>query len=176
MKSKQPKKEKAGQRGGRPQATRLEQGKRDPYRHRNKRVDTKLAEPTVCTGCKAIYEEGRWLWADVADPTGQPTLCPACERIRDKQPAGEVRISGAFALAHRDEVLARARHVEQREKTEHPLQRIIEVRDDADEIVLTTTDVHVAHAIGVALHAAFKGELQAPWTEKGELLRVRWSR
>jgi hypothetical protein len=175
MKNKPPKKEKAGQRGGRRQPTRLEK-KTDPYRHRNKHVETKLAEPTVCSGCKAIYHEGRWLWGDVADPTGHPTLCPACERIRDKQPAGEVRISGEFALAHRDEILARARHVEQREKAEHPLQRIIEVRDDRDEIVVTTTDVHVAHAIGAALHAAFKGELQAPWAEKGELLRVRWSR
>jgi hypothetical protein len=175
MKNKQPKEEKAGKRGGRSQATRLEK-KHDPYRHGTNRGDTKLAEPTVCTGCKAIYQEGRWLWSDNPNPTGQPALCPACERIRDKKPAGEIRISGAFARAHRDEVLARARHIEEREKAEHPLQRIIEIRDEADEIVVTTTDVHVAHAIGVALHAAFKGELQAPWGEKGELLRVRWSR
>lgn len=175
MKSKQPKEEKAGQRGGRPQATRLDK-KRDSYRHRYKHVETKLSEPTVCSGCKAIYREGRWLWADVANPTGEPALCPACERIRDKRPAGEVRIAGPFAREHRDEILARARHVEEREKAEHALQRIIEVQDDGDEIVVTTTDGHVAHAIGTALHDAFKGQLDAPWVEKGELLRVRWER
>lgn len=175
MKSKQPKKEKAGQRGGRPQASRLDKN-RDSYRHGDKRDHTKLAEPTTCSSCKAVYQDGRWRWADVENPTGKRTLCPACEQIRDKRPGGEVRISGPFAREHRDEILARARHVEEREKADHPLQRIIEVRDDGEDLIVTTTDGHVAHAIGTALHDAFKGELHAPWVEEGELLIVRWQR
>jgi hypothetical protein len=175
LKGKQPKQAKAGQRGGRPQATRLDQ-KSDPYRKQGKHVEKKLAEPTVCSSCKAIYQEGRWHWARVANPTGKATLCPACERIRDHAPAGEVRISGPFAHEHRDEILARARHVEERERAEHALQRIMAVKDEGDEIVVTTTDEHLAHAIGTALHDAFKGELHAPWAQKGELMRVRWQR
>lgn len=175
LKGKQPKQAKAGQRGGRPQATRLDQ-KSDPYRKTTKRVEKKRAEPTVCSSCKAIYQEGRWVWSRVANPTGKPALCPACERIRDEFPAGEVRISGPFALEHRDEILARARHVEEREKAEHVLQRIMGVKDEGESVVITTTDEHLAHAIGKALHDAFKGELDAPWAQKGELMRVRWHR
>lgn len=173
MKSRQPKKDKAGKSGGRPQATRLEAVDR---KKKEKRGPRKPPEPVVCTGCKAVHHEGRWVWAHVASPTGKPTLCPACERVRDHDPAGEVRISGPFAHEHRDEILGRVRHVEEREKAEHPLQRLMAVKDEGDTIVVTTTDSHLAHAIGTALYDAFKGELDAPWVEKGELLRVRWQR
>lgn len=175
MKNKQPKKEKAGQRGGRMQPARGD-AHTDPYRKGGKHVEKKLAEPTVCTDCNAVYREGRWIWAKVAKPTGKPALCPACQRIREDAPAGEVRISGAFAAEHRDEILGRIRHVEEREKQEHPLQRVMAVRDEGAELVVTTTDPHLAHAIGVALHDAFKGELETPWPQAGELMRVRWQR
>jgi hypothetical protein len=176
MKSKQPKKERAGKSGGRPQPTRSEaQG--DTYRSKRGGVETKLAAATVCTGCGAVYGDGRWHWSQVTDPTGEHrALCPACQRIRDRYPAGEVCISGEFARAHRDEILARIRHVEEREKAEHPLQRLMDVREDGELLRVTTTDVHLANAIGRALHDAFKGELQVPWQEKGDLLRVSWIR
>ena len=173
--SKQPKEKRAGKSGGRPQATRDEhQG--DTYRKTRKHVEVKLSEPTVCSRCKAVYKEGRWTWAGVPNPTGSSTLCPACERIRDGYPAGEVHITGDFARAHRDEILARVRHVEEREKAEHPLQRLMDIKQEPDTVVITTTDVHLAHAIGTALHDAFKGELHAPWQQKGDLMRVKWSR
>ena len=175
MKSKQPKKEKAGRSGGKMQPSRSD-AHADPYRSKRKHVETKLAEPTVCSSCGAVYHEGRWTWPRVKPATGAPTLCPACHRIRDNEPLGEVRIAGAFAAEHRDEILARVRHVEAREKAEHPLQRLMAIRKAADETLVTTTDSHLAHAIGTALHDAFKGELSAPWTEKNETLRVRWSR
>lgn len=176
MKSKQPKKEKAGTRGGRPQPARSEaQG--DTYRSKRSGVEAKLATATVCSECGAVYDDGRWHWGPVAKPTGERrAVCPACHRIRDGYPAGEVRISGDFARAHRDEILARIRHVEAREKAEHPLQRLMDVRDEGEGLLVTTTDVHLAHAIGRALQDAFKGELHAPWQEKGDLLRVSWAR
>jgi len=175
MKSKQPKKEKAGQRGGKMQPARSD-SHGDPYRAKRKHVEAKLAEPTICSECGALYKEGRWTWPDVKPATGRPTLCPACLRIRDDAPLGEVRIGGAFAAAHRAEITARVRHVEDREKLDHPLQRVMAMREDGTELVVTTTDPHLAHAIGTALHAAFKGELHAPWSEAGELMRVRWTR
>ncbi len=176
VKGKQPKKERAAKSGGRPQATRLEQ-QGDVYRRKRKHVEVKAPEDIVCPECHAIRRAGRWCWATVPDPAGRAReLCPACQRIRDGYPAGEVRISGAFARAHRAEILARVRHVEEREQAEHPLNRLIGIRDEADAIVVTTADVHLAHAIGAALHDAFKGELQSPWVEEGVLLRVTWKR
>jgi hypothetical protein len=175
MKSKQPKKDKAGARGGKMQPARSD-SHNDPYRRKRKHVEAKPGELTVCSGCGAIVHEGRWVWPKDGPATGTPALCPACQRIRDAAPLGEVRISGEFARAHKDEILARVRHVEEREKRDHPLQRLIAVREENGELVATTTDPHLAHAIGSALHDAFKGDLHAPWSETGALARVRWSR
>lgn len=176
MKSKQPKKEKAGVRGGRPQPARREpQG--DTYRAKKKKVAVKLPTATVCAQCKAVFRDGRWRWPTVPPTVGRSrTLCPACQRIRDGYPAGEVHIGGAFARAHREEVLHRVRNVAEKEQAERPLNRLMAIRDAGEEVVVTTTDIHLAHAIGKALHDAFKGELVAPWSDEGDLLRVRWSR
>lgn len=176
MKSKQPKKELAGRRGGRPQPARREaQG--DTYRKKTKKVETKLPDVTVCTGCKAVFRGGRWRWAREGKPTGmRRELCPACQRIRDKYPAGEVTLRGEFARAHREEILAVVRNLEAKEKAEHPLNRLIEIRDEGDTVMVTTTDVHLAHSIGVALFHAYRGTLHAPWAQEGDLLRVSWER
>jgi len=176
LKSKQPKKVLAGKRGGRPQATRLEkQG--DTYRKKTKKVATKLPDVTLCPECKAIYRGGRWRWPSVARPSSsRRELCPACQRIRDKYPAGEVTLRGEFAKTHRDEVIGVVRNLEAKEKKAHPLNRLMEIRDEGDEVVVTTTDVHLAHAIGVALFHAYRGTLHAPWAQEGDLLRVRWER
>lgn len=170
-KGKGPKSRKASERAERPQPSRHK-----PERGKTDRPAGKLAEPKVCSSCHAIYREGRWQWPEVPNPAGEPTLCPACERIRDELPGGEIHISGEFAREHKEEILARVRHVEAREKAEHPLQRLMAIREAAGETVITTTDSHLAHAIGTALHDAFKGDLSAPWVEKNETLRVKWSR
>jgi hypothetical protein len=158
------------------EATRVErQG--DTYRRKIRKVEAKLPDVTACPDCGAIFRHGRWRWAEVPRPTGtHEERCPACRRIRDGYPAGEVTIRGEFARAHRDEVLARVRNLEQKERTKRPLNRLMDVRESGDVVVVTTTDVHLAHAIGSALFQAYRGTLHAPWAEEGDLLRVSWER
>src|SRR5262245_16782242 len=104
---------------------------------------------TLCPECGAVYSQGRWHWTDVADPSGDAReVCPACRRIRDADPAGEIRISGDFARAHREEIVSRVRNVEAREKTDHPLQRVMQIREESETLVVTTTDAHLVNAIG----------------------------
>lgn len=176
MKSRQPKKEKAGRRGGRIRATRNErQG--DTYRRKVQKVEVKLPDLTVCPDCRAVFRQGRWRWAEVERPSAmRRERCPACRRIRDGYPAGEVTIRGPFARANREEILGRIRNLEAKEKKRRPLNRLMEIREARDEVVVTTTDVHLAHAIGSALFQAYRGTLHAPWTEEGDLLRVQWER
>jgi NMD protein affecting ribosome stability and mRNA decay len=176
LKSRQPKKEKAGRRGGRMLATRGErQG--DTYRRKSRKVEVKLPDVTVCPGCEAVFRGGRWRWPKLAGPSGtRRETCPACRRIRDRYPAGEVTLRGEFARAHREELLARVRNLELKEKSKRPLNRLMEIRDTGDALVVTTTDVHLAHAIGAALFQAYRGSLHAPWAEEGDLLRVSWER
>lgn len=138
----------------------------------------KPTEGTVCPECAASYQGGRWSWDTPAEATAEQ-VCPACQRIADGYPAGIVHVGGAFAASHRDEIEGLVRNVEQRERGEHPLKRVMAI-EDADEggFAVTTTDAKLAEALGRALEKAYAGELvHAPTTaDRENLVRVRWTR
>jgi len=143
----------------------------DPYKAR-----THLHDPTVCERCHATYHEARWTWS-AAPADAARALCPACQRIRDRYPAGFVTLRGAFLAQHRDDILNLVRNVEAREKQEHPMNRLMEIEDRAPgEVVVTTTEVHLARAIGAAVHAAHKGDIDYQYGDEDSLLRVTWVR
>jgi len=136
----------------------------------------KLPDPTACPECGAMFRNGRWTWGE-PPADAHRTACPACRRIADDYPAGVVVAEGEFAAGHVEEILGLARNLEEREKREHPLKRIMSVSDPADgPIEIATTDAHLAHGIGDALHHAYQGELDARYTDKENLLRVHWRR
>jgi hypothetical protein len=68
------------------------------------------------------------------------------------------------------------RHHAEREKAEHPLQRIMEIDKTKVSTVVITTDIHLARGIGEALHHAYQGELEFHYNEQENLLRVVWER
>jgi len=148
----------------------LEGASDDAYRPGGKPHGTLL-----CPGCKAVFRRGRWIWG--AAPAGAiKRRCPACLRIAEGSPAGYISLSGAFFAAHRDEVLGRVKHCEQREKTTHPLERIMAIDAANGGVQVTTTSVHLARRIAHALESAFKGSLSLTYNHQDNLLRVRWSR
>jgi hypothetical protein len=142
----------------------------DPYQPRGK-----LPEPTVCSDCGALYHNGRWQWGAPPAHAGQ-ARCSACQRIHDAMPAGYISIKGQFALDHHDELLSLIRRVEEHEKSEHPLQRIMSMEQLADDLIVTTTDIHLARDIGEALQQAYKGELGFHYNKGEYLLLVHWHR
>jgi NMD protein affecting ribosome stability and mRNA decay len=142
----------------------------DPYK-----PGRKLRGATRCADCGAVFHRGRWSWR--ATPRHAAAgLCPACRRVRERLPAGFVRLRGPFVREHENEVLNRVRHCEQSERREHPLQRIMAVEAASDGMRITTTDPHLARRIGEALHAAYKGELHYRYAKDERLVRVTWSR
>lgn len=159
---------------------------RGPYRYRRMqmlegasddayRPGAKPHEPVHCTGCGAVFRKGRWIWA--AAPAGAVKgRCPACLRIAEGSPAGYISLTGAFFSAHRDEVLGRVRHCEQKEKTTHPLERIMAIDAAKGGVQVTTTSVHLARRIAHALESSFKGTMSLSYNRQDNLLRVRWSR
>jgi NMD protein affecting ribosome stability and mRNA decay len=144
-------------------------------RHDTYQVKHKLHEPTVCPQCGAVYHDGHWQWLP-KPAAAHEEMCPACHRIRDEFPAGYVSIGGSFFKAHREELLHLVRNEEARAKAEHPLKRIMKIKDQDDGILLTTTDIHLARGIGEALHHAYQGELEYHYNEQENLLRVVWER
>lgn len=150
--------------------SRYEERVTDPYRARGK-----WPEPTACPECGAIFHHGRWQWG-AAVPEAEPHLCPACQRVRDRMPAGELTLGGAFFTAHRPEILNLIHHTESEARAEHPLERIMAIEEGADRTVITFTDAHLTHGIGEALRHAYQGELDSRYTDEDVLLRVSWSR
>ena len=149
----------------------IEEHRHDPYKARGK-----LSEPTVCPQCAAVFAQGRWQRADAPPQDAHRELCPACHRINDKFPAGELRLGGAFLAVHAKEIIALARNTEAAESREHPLQRIMAIDETGEGVVITMTDIHLARRIGHAIVAAYKGDLDTHYDEAGYFVRMTWKR
>lgn len=136
----------------------------------------KPPEPAVCPQCGAVYHGGRWQWSE--RPAGaEELLCQACHRINDRYPAGILTLTGPFVAAHRDEMIHLARHKEEAERSEHPLNRIMSIEGEApDRLVISTTDIHLPHRIGEAVTRAYHGTIGEHFDEGGYFVRVTWHR
>ncbi len=143
--------------------------------HDTYKTKGKLPEPTRCPGCGATYHRGRWTW-EAADPGAHEQLCPACHRIRDKYPAGSVTLKGPYLKAHRDEITHMVRNCEGKEKSGHPLERIMAIEDTDEGMLVTTTGTHMARDIAERVHEAYKGEVEFHYNKEDQLLRATWSR
>jgi NMD protein affecting ribosome stability and mRNA decay len=156
-------------------------GRRQIHNLRERRHDTyklrgKLPEPTVCPQCGATYHKGRWTWAKVTEPEAHEHVCPACQRVNDRYPAGELSIGGRFVAEHREEILNLARNLEEQERSEHPLNRIMAIEDAEDGIRILTTDIHLPRRIAEALQGAWNGALDIHYDEAGYFVRSSWRR
>ena len=154
---------------------------RQEYEHDSYKSRHKPSEPSVCPDCGAIFHAGRWQWST---PSAEATevVCPACHRIRDHFPAGFLQIEGEFFATHRDEILSLIRHHAEKERAEHPLARIVALKEGEGEdgsengLLVTTTDIHLARDLGEALHHAYHGNLEFHYNAAENLLRVHWRR
>jgi hypothetical protein len=117
----------------------------DPYQRQQK-----LDDDTICPQCSVVYHKGRWHWG-ARPENAHEALCPASRRINDKFPAGIVELCGAFGRQQKEEIVRLARHQEEAETSEHPLNRIITIEEDANGIVINTTDIHLPRRIGEAV-------------------------
>ncbi len=142
----------------------------DPYHTRHKPTDG-----TRCDSCDLVFQGGAWR-RDGAATTGQSATCPACRRIQDRLPAGEVTLSGAFLGTHRDEILNLAHNAAQREGENHPLHRIMDIEEQGKAMVITTTDIHLPRLIGQSLQRAYSGSLDIAYGDESYSIRVAWSR
>jgi hypothetical protein len=87
----------------------------------------------ICEGCGAVCDAGRWTW--YATPRDRRQLeCPACKRMRENVPAGELVLHGAYLHAHRGMILELLQRQADMETSEHALERIMEIERSADSV------------------------------------------
>ena len=156
---------------GRSQIRNLREKRHDTYKLRSK-----LPEPTICPECGATYHKGHWSWGQPPSGSVHEHTCPACQRILDHYPAGELTISGAFATAHEEEIVNLAKNIEQKEKVQHPLNRIMAIEKSAAGMRILTTDIHLPRRIAESLEHAWEGVLDMHYDEEGYFIRLAWRR
>lgn len=148
----------------------LSTGEHDAYRTKKK-----LPEGTCCPDCGAVFADGRWQWLTAVEGIARER-CPACLRIQDHFPAGYVSLTGSYINQHRAEILSIVNNLESKEKAEHPLQRVMNIQEDSSGMQITTTDIHLARAIGDALRHAHGGHLEIKYGPDDHVVRVAWNR
>lgn len=144
----------------------------DPYMTRSKPT-----EPTVCPDCGVVFSGGRWQWLPETPQGAHEEACPACQRLRDKVPAGFLTLSGEFFDRHRDEIMNLVQNKVEAQKAEHPMKRLMWTEDQEEGgVVITFTDVHLPRGVGEAIERAYEGELDIHYTEEAGIVRVYWRR
>jgi hypothetical protein len=148
----------------------IQDARHDAYRSRRK-----PGEPTVCPQCGATFHKGRWSWAP-RPPQARERLCPACRRINDADPGGLVTMRGAFLRGHKEELLGLVQNEAAAAMAEHALSRIMTIAEQNGDVVVATTDTHLAQRIGEALHHAYQGDLAIQYSKGQQFIRVTWQR
>ncbi len=137
---------------------------------------------SVCKACKSVYHEKRWIHSTevpqsvVAQREKKIVLCPACQKIRDKFAEGYVIIQGDFPKGHKEEIINLVRNKEEHAMHFNPLDRIIEIREKAGGMEVTTTTENLAQRIGQILEKSYDGEVEYKWSDDVKLARVVWKR
>jgi len=75
-----------------------------------------------------------------------------------------------------DGIFNQIKNVEEEEMKYRPLERIISIEEQDNEIVIKTTYEHLARRIGEAIHRAHKGDLKLSYPEGKKYVRVYWQR
>jgi NMD protein affecting ribosome stability and mRNA decay len=138
--------------------------------------DEETPDASVCQDCGAVLINGNWHWMARPPQDAAKTVCAACQKIHDKQPAGIVTIQGKFSREHHDELLALIRNIELEKKAENPMQRIMSIDKRSDKLSIATTDAQLARGMGKALQHQYKGGLDFNYHKGDPVLRVLWQR
>jgi hypothetical protein len=137
----------------------------------------KYPSNTRCPKCDLLFQEGIWKRGIAANVQElQWKLCPACQQIRDGQVGGIVQFSGTFMGSHRQELLNRIRNVEKQTQVERPLERIINVKENKDSIVVSATTEHLVARIGKSIQRDFGGDLDLRYAPEDKYAFVHWRR
>jgi len=139
-------------------------------------------EGTVCTGCRSLYHNQHWTTnaerAELLINSGaaNEVMCPACRKIEGRSPHGIVILCGDYWKAHREDIVNLIRNEESRGHDVNPLERVMDLREEADCLVVETTNEKLAQRIGKHIHQAHKGTVDYKWPDGNRLLRVEWER
>ena len=160
----------------------------DQKRGRNRRnldpyvMDEGRPEPAVCIRCHAVYKNKHWYFEENEfkylreNREAVETACPACQKITQSYPEGVVTLRGDYLWHHEEEIRNILKNEENKAMAKNPLERIMRMEREGDDLVIETTEEKLAEHLGRALNKAHQGELKIDWSDQHSLCRVTWER
>lgn len=136
-----------------------------------------------CSSCGAVYYGRRWTlsppdeirdWAEFRSDV-RSTLCPACRKIRDRYPSGQLRLVGITPEEKR-EIFRLLRNEEERAREKNPLERIMSILSDGPNWKVETTTEKLAQRLGRCLEKARGGKVIYKWSHNNKFVRVVWQK
>lgn len=134
-----------------------------------------------CRHCGSVYYRQRWtlnppegIRGRLGSPGGAvPTSCPACRKIRERYPMGELRLAKVHPK-ERQELLRVLRNEEGRAREKNPLERIMRIERDNAGLRVETTTEKLAQRLGRSLKKARGGKVEYNWSHNNKFVRVFW--
>jgi len=136
-----------------------------------------------CRGCGAVYYRRRWTLTppdEIRDKAEfgngvRSTLCPACRKISDHYPFGELRMEGVSPQETR-ELFRLLRNEEERAREKNPLERIMRIEASQGGWRIETTTEKLAQRLGRSLRKARGGRVNYQWSHNNKFVRVFWQK
>jgi hypothetical protein len=132
-----------------------------------------------CSGCGAFHHRRHWTLTPPAGVTSEPrryhVLCPACRKIQDRYPEGELTLRGIEA-GNRAEIARILRNEESRAREKNPLERIIRMDAANGGWRIETTTEKLAQRLGRSIKKARGGKLIYKWGYNSKFARVVWEK
>lgn len=144
--------------------------------------DEGLREVSLCESCHALYRNKRWYLDAEAFEAAKAggdfkwVSCPACQKIAERYPEGVITLGGDYLWDHEEEIRNILKNEESKAMAKNPLERIIRMEREDDELIIETTEEKLAEHLGRALHKAHQGDLKVSWDTDHDLCRVKWER
>lgn len=132
-----------------------------------------------CTGCGAFYFKRRWrldLPSGFSSPVHErPIYCPACMKIHDRFPGGELELLGVD-VGERGEMIRIFRNEEARARAKNPLEKIMGLQEAKGNWKVQTTTEKLAQRLGRSFKKARGGKLQYKMGHNNKFMRVVWEK
>jgi hypothetical protein len=132
-----------------------------------------------CRGCGAFHHRRHWTLIRPAAFDSQAhrnrVFCPACRKIRDQFPGGEVTLLGVEAK-NRGEIARILRNEESRAREKNPLERIMRMGAANGGWRVETTTEKLAQRLGRSVKKARGGKLDYKWGHNNKFVRVVWEK
>jgi NMD protein affecting ribosome stability and mRNA decay len=140
-------------------------------------LDTKRYLPAKCTGCGAVYQGGRWQWAEQRPRQTNKEICPTCQRVANNIPAGILTLSGEYFKQHRDEILRLVNQIVFKKESKNPTERIIAIDTmENGDSKITFTDGRLPHGVGEEIKKVYEGNLSVHYPSSIEVVNAMWIR